>query len=152
MRTAWPLLAGIGALAVGTALGWAPGLVDALVAPPAIVRAALVAGSLILGLWLLGRAVARIGAAQGSDAEAVGPLAAATPTPAATPAERDLAGLVRAVRLVFLAVAAFAAAGGWLLGSALPLVVALVIAGVDVVETTFLLLVVAVRRPGSAGR
>ncbi len=151
MRTAWPLLAGIGALAVGTAFGWAPGLVDALVAPPAIVRAALVAGSLILGLWLLGRAVGRIGA-QGGDAGAVGPAAAATPSPDATPDERDLAGLVRAVRLVFLAVAAFAAAGGWLLGSALPLIVALVIAGVDVVETTFLLLVVAVRRPGSAGR
>lgn len=154
MRTAWPLLAGIGALVVGTAFGWAAGLVDALVAPPAIVRAALVTGSLILGLWLLGRAVARIGAVQGGGPEAVGPAGAgpSTPSPVAMPDERDLAGLVRGVRLVFLAVAAFAAAGGWLLGSALPLIVALVIAGVDVVETTFLLLVVGVRRPPSAGR
>ena len=47
---------------------------------------------------------------------------------------------------VFLAVAAFAAAGGWLVGHPLPFIVALVIAGVDVLETSFLLLVVAVRR------
>jgi hypothetical protein len=46
---------------------------------------------------------------------------------------------------VFLAVAAFAAASGWLLGHSLPLVVALVIAGVDVLETSFLLIVVALR-------
>ena len=49
------------------------------------------------------------------------------------------------MRYVFLAVAAFAAAAGWLIGHPLPFVVALVIAGVDVLETTFLLLVVAVR-------
>ena len=41
----------------------------------------------------------------------------------------DIAGLVRGVRLVFLAVAAFAAAGGWLVGHPLPFIVALVIAG-----------------------
>jgi hypothetical protein len=57
----------------------------------------------------------------------------------------DIAGLVRGVRLVFLAVAAFAAAGGWLVGHPLPFIIALVIAGVDVLETTFLLLVVAAR-------
>ena len=50
------------------------------------------------------------------------------------------------VRLVFLAVAAFAAAVGWLVGHPLPFIVALVIAGVDMLETSFLLLVVAVRR------
>jgi hypothetical protein len=53
--------------------------------------------------------------------------------------------MIRAVRLVFLAVAAFAAAAGWLIGHPLPLVVALVIAGVDVLETSFLLVVVALR-------
>jgi hypothetical protein len=46
------------------------------------------------------------------------------------------------VRLVFLAVAGFAAAAGWALGHPLPLLVALVIAGIDVIETSFLLLVV----------
>jgi hypothetical protein len=34
---------------------------------------------------------------------------------------------------------------GWFLGSALPIVVALVIAGIDVIETTVLLLVTQVR-------
>jgi CHASE2 domain-containing sensor protein len=53
--------------------------------------------------------------------------------------------LVRAVRVAFLAVGAFAAAAGWLLGSPVPIVAALVIAGVDVVETSFLLLVTAGR-------
>jgi hypothetical protein len=57
--------------------------------------------------------------------------------------------LVRAVRVAFLAVGAFAAAAGWLLGSPVPIVAALVIAGVDVVETSFLLLVTAAR-DGSA--
>ena len=45
--------------------------------------------------------------------------------------------------LVFLALASAAAGAGWALGDPLPLVVALVIAGIDVVETSFLLLVVA---------
>ena len=49
--------------------------------------------------------------------------------------------MIRAVRLAFLAVAAFAAAGAWLVGQEVFLVVAAVIAGVDVIETTFLLLV-----------
>jgi hypothetical protein len=53
--------------------------------------------------------------------------------------------LIRGVRLLFLAVAAFAAASGWLLGSAMPVVVGLVIAAVDVIETTALLLIT---RPG----
>jgi hypothetical protein len=48
--------------------------------------------------------------------------------------------MVRGVRLAFLAVAAFAAATGWILGHPLPLIVGLVIAGIDVVETSFLLL------------
>jgi hypothetical protein len=53
--------------------------------------------------------------------------------------------MIRGVRFVFLAVAALAAASGWLLGHPLPLVVALVIAGVDVLETSFLLIVVGLR-------
>jgi len=53
--------------------------------------------------------------------------------------------MIRGVRLVFLAVAALAAGAGWILGHPLPLVVALVIAGVDVLETSFLLLVVNIR-------
>ena len=128
--------AGVLALVVGTAMGWDSRLVDAVVAPPLIVRAGLVSASLLLGAWLLLRAVARIADAQADDAAAG----------SGDPGTRDLRGLVRAVRLVFLAVAAFAAAGGWILGSPLPLIVALVIAGMDVVETSFLLVVVGPTR------
>jgi hypothetical protein len=53
----------------------------------------------------------------------------------------DPRALIRGVRLLFLAVAAFAAAAGWLLGSAMPIVVGLVIGAVDVIETTALLVV-----------
>ena len=56
--------------------------------------------------------------------------------------------MVRGIRLVFLAVAALAAALGWILGHPLPIVIALIIAGVDVIETSFLLLVVRTRRQG----
>ena len=62
-----------------------------------------------------------------------------------TPVSDDVPGLIRAVRLAFLAVAAFAAAAGWAIGHPLPLIVAAVIAGIDVIETSFLLLVVGRR-------
>jgi hypothetical protein len=126
------LFAGGLALAVGTLLGWNSALLDAIATPPALIRAALVAGSVVLGLWLLSRALQRLSVSRGPGRGAM--------------SGTDVAGLVRGVRLVFLAVAAFAAAGGWLVGHPLPFIVALVIAGVDVLETTFLLLVVAVRR------
>ncbi len=126
-----PLGAGIAALVAGTLFGWDSRLVETLVSPPAIVRAALVAAAIVIGARLLVRAVTGLSVAgQAGDA-------------------RDLAGMVRAIRLVFLAVAAFAASAGWILGSPLPLVLALVIAGVDVVETSFLLLVVGARRGSS---
>jgi hypothetical protein len=86
----------------------------------------------VAGLWLLARALRLLA---DSRSPASGEMSG-----------RDLAGLVRGVRLVFLAVAAFAAAGGWLVGHPLPFIVALVIAGVDILETSFLLLIVAVRR------
>ena len=83
----------------------------------------------MVGGALLGRSVARIGEGRGDPA-----------------GEPNLPLMVRGVRLAFLAVAAFAAAAGWLLGHPLPIVIALVIAGVDVIETSFLLLVVRTRR------
>jgi hypothetical protein len=54
--------------------------------------------------------------------------------------------MLRGIRLAFLALAALSVALGWAIGSALPFVVALIIAGIDVIETSFLLIVV--RRPG----
>jgi hypothetical protein len=111
----------IGALAVALATfnGGNPALVDALVHPPTLIRAGLVGASATIALTLLARGLSRL---------AVGTA--------------DVAGLVRGVRLVFLALAAAAAGAGWVLGDPLPIVVALVIAGIDVIETSLLLVVV----------
>lgn len=130
-RVLW-MLAGVAALVGGTMLGWNGDLLEALATPPVAIRAALVGLSVVAGLWCLRAAVVRIGAGRTAPEDEL--------------ATRDLVSLVRGVRFVFLAVAAFAAAGGWLLGHPLPLVVALVIAGVDILETTFLLIVVSLRR------
>ena len=124
-RTGALVALALGALAVAlaTVAGWNSGLLDALVEPPPLIRAALVGGAVALGVVLLGRSVTRMAGA----------------------GEHDVPGLIRAVRLAFLAVAAFAASVGWLVGNPLPLVIAAVIAGIDVLETSFLLLVVARR-------
>ena len=132
-RLAW-LLGGAAAIAGGTALGWDPTALASVVTPPPLIRAALVGGSAALGVVLL---IAALGRLAGPPPDDLAPPRSA--------GERDIAGMIRGVRLVFLAVAAFAAASGWLLGHPLPLVVALVIAGVDVLETSFLLIVVALR-------
>lgn len=115
----------LGVLAVGAAtiVGWNEGILDALITPPPVIRAALVGASIVLGGWLLIQSVSRMSSA----------------------GTTDVPGLIRAVRLAFLAVAAFAAAAGWALAHPLPLVVAAVIAGIDVIETSFLLLVVGRR-------
>ncbi len=124
-----PIGIGIVVLVVGTLAGWDGGIITAIATPPIIVRAGLTAAAVVVGLRLLAGAITRIEASE--------------PTPEGY---RDLVSLTRGVRLAFLAVAAFAAAAGWFLGSALPLVVAFIIAGVDVVETSFLLVVMATRR------
>lgn len=120
---------GAGALAVvlATVAGTNEGLLDAVVSPPVVVRAALVAAAVVVGIALLARSVGRMGEA-GTE---------------------DVPGLIRAVRLAFLAVAAFAAAAGWALAHPLPLIVAAVIAGIDVIETSLLLLVVGGRHASS---
>lgn len=126
-------LAGIGAAAL---LGRSD-LLEAIVTPPALVRAALVGAMVVLAVALLRAAVDRFRAA-GADA---GPLA-----------EIDAIVMLRGIRLAFLALAAVAAGIGWLLGHPLPLVVAAVIAAVDLAETSLLLLVAGVRGGGDAGR
>jgi len=118
------LVAGIGAIVLAVAIGLDPTLVEAIVRPPEIVRAALVGLTVVAGLWLLGRAMTLIETSRRPDA---------------TP---DLPVMVRGIRLVFLAVAMFATGAGWGLGHPLPIVIALIIAGIDVIETSFLLLVV----------
>jgi hypothetical protein len=116
---------GLGILAVlaATVVGWNEGWLDTLVTPPPLIRAALAGGSVVLGIALLARSVERMAVA----------------------GTADVPGLIRAVRLSFLGVAALAAAAGWALGNPLPLIVAAVIAGIDVIETSFLLLVVGRR-------
>jgi hypothetical protein len=140
-RLAW-LIAGAGAIAAGTALGWDAAALTAFVTPPAPIRAALVGLAAAIGIWLLSAALALLAAnPHEGDADRIEP----DDPDASLDARRDIAAMIRGVRLVFLAVAAFAAGAGWLLGHPLPLVVALVIAGVDVLETSFLLLVVSLR-------
>jgi len=113
---------GLGVLAVvgATFAGTNGTFLDALVHPVPIVRAALVGGSAALAVILLARGLTRL--AEGTT---------------------DVPGMIRGVRLVFLAVAAVSAGLAWVLADPLPLIVALVIAGIDVLETSFLLLVVA---------
>jgi hypothetical protein len=120
-RTAALVALALGALAVvaATLVGQDPARLDAIVKPPALIRAALVGVAAVLGVTCLVRGLTRL-----------------------STGTSDVPGLVRGVRYLFLAVAAAAAAAGWLLGEALPLVIALVIAGVDVVETSLLLIVV----------
>jgi hypothetical protein len=132
-RVAW-LLVGALAMAGGTALGWNADALSAVATPPPYLRAALVGLAVAIGLVLLLGALNRLA----GDPDDVGRVRAGEPP-------RDIAAMIRGVRFVFLAVAAFAAASGWLLGHPLPLVVALVIAGVDILETSFLLIVVGLR-------
>jgi hypothetical protein len=132
-RLAW-LLAGGAALLGGTLLGWNAELLTALARPAPLLRAAFTAVVVVVALWCIVEAVRRL--------EEGRHLAAEQAT------TRDLVSLVRGVRYVFLAVAALSAAAGWLIGHPLPFVIALVIAGVDILETTFLLVVVALRHDG----
>lgn len=130
------LLAGLAAVAIAMAAGLAPGLLETIARPAPIVRAALAGASIVLGGGLLLSALRRIDSSVRREAGDAGTTRLS---------DADLGMLVRGVRLVFLAAAAFAAASGWVLGEPLPLIVALVIAGVDVVETSFLLLVASRR-------
>lgn len=121
-RTGAAVAIGLGALAVvgATALGAEPRWLDALVTPPPLIRAGLVTASGVVAVALLARFLERVSSAR-SD---------------------DVRGLIRGVRYAFLALAALAAGTAWLVSHPLPLVVAAVIAGIDVIETSVLLLVV----------
>lgn len=129
------LLGGLAAIGIVWVTGAADELLQVLARPPAVVRSFLSGFFIVLGGWLLLAATRRIDGATAHDLPADGGRIS----------DADLGALVRAVRLVFLSAASLTAAGGWLLGDPLPLVIAMVIAGVDVVETSFLLLV-ATRR------
>ena len=129
------LVAGFAALAIAMVSGAVPSLFTQIATPPPILRAALAGAAIVIGGRLLLSATRRIDASMRRDTGLTNRIS-----------DADLGAMVRGVRLVFLAAASFTAAAGWLLGEPLPLVIALVIAGVDVVETSFLLLVATSRR------
>ena len=131
------LVGGVAAVALAMLAGFLPAVFDLVASPPAIIRAGLAGVAIVIGGRLLLSAVRRIDASFRRDRATEGRIS-----------DADLGTMVRGVRLVFLAAAAFTAAAGWILGEPLPLVIALVIAGVDVVETSFLLLVATARRSG----
>jgi hypothetical protein len=131
-RAALGLVAGLVAVALAASSGAAADLLTAIVSPPPIVRAALVGGFGLAGIRLLGMSLDRIRAApplrtsEGRETQLT---------------NRELGPMLRGIRFVFLAAAAFTAAGGWLIGESLPIVAAAIIAGVDLAETSLLLLV-----------
>jgi hypothetical protein len=131
---ALPLIAGLIALGLAMAAGGSGDLLVLIATPPPIVRAALAAVMVVAGAWLLVRAIGQIGA-----------VAEAKPREPGEISSGELRAMVRAVRGVFLAAAAFSAGSGWLIGHPLPIIVALVIAGVDVVETSLLLVLAGIR-------
>jgi hypothetical protein len=59
--------------------------------------------------------------------------------------DKDPRGLIRAIRLMFVAVGLFAVAVGWFIGSPVPVVAGIVITAIDLLETSFLLLVTQAR-------
>ena len=123
LKARQPLLLLLGVLVlVGTVVAGSSDLIVRLLEPPFWAALPLAIAACLVGFVMASKAAERLRGASG-----------------------DPRSLIRGVRLIFLAVAAFAAAAGWFLGSAMPIVVALVIAAVDVVETTALLLVTRVR-------
>jgi hypothetical protein len=129
------LIGGIVAIVLAMVVGIAPDMLALVAAPPPIVRAGLAGAAIVIGGRLLVSAVRRIDTSIRREAAPGGRIS-----------DADLGRLVRGVRLVFLAAASFTAAAGWILAEPLPLVIALVVAGVDVIETSFLLLVATSRR------
>ncbi len=115
------LVGGIVLVVAATILGGA-GAFGPILEPPFPAGLLLGVAAGIFGVVVVLRAIARIG-----------------------PARTDARELIRAVRLLFVAVGLFAAAAGWIVGSALPIVVGLVIVGIDVIETSFLLIITAAR-------
>jgi hypothetical protein len=115
------LFVGVGAIVLAMVAGRSDLLAD-LFQPPMPARLVLGVGAGVVALVIALRATERLGGADGDARE-----------------------LIRAVRLLFLAVGVAAVSAGWVIGSPVPVVAGLVIAGVDVLETTFLLLVTAAR-------
>jgi hypothetical protein len=115
------LLLGALAIVVATLAGWNPAAAALILEPPLPARIMLASFATVLAVLTLFTAADRLGTS------------------------REPRDLIRSVRLLFLAVAAASAAAGWFLGSGVPVVAGLVIAGIDVIETSLLLVVTAAR-------
>lgn len=141
------LVIGVVAVAAVSVPGLLSDALRVIASPPALVRAFLAAVAVVGGLALLRRALLQIESNRtGTVARLVAESQPGKPLGGLSSGE--VAAMVRGVRYAFLAAAALAAAAGWILGEALPLLIALVIAGVDLAETSFLLLVALGRRSG----
>ena len=115
------LVLGVGAVVLASVAG-GTGVLGRILEPPFPLGLLLAAAAAILGFVVLLRAAGHAGAAR-----------------------EDARELIRAVRLIFVAVGCLAAAVGWIIGSGVPIIAGLIIVGIDVIETTFLLLVTASR-------
>ncbi|HTS14922.1 MAG TPA: hypothetical protein VMH24_04590 [Candidatus Sulfotelmatobacter sp.] len=122
-----PLLLGLAALIAIAVAGQDGTLLQQVADPPLAARLALGGAAAALGVVFLVGGLERL--APGAEA----------------------ATLVRGVRLLFLAVGAAAGSVGWLAGLPVFLVAAAIVAGVDVVETSFLLLVTVRHGDGPRG-
>lgn len=118
-----PLALGFAALGLATATGWQHALERLVLDPLPPVRAALALACVAAAFMTFGRSVGLLSAPDGP------------------------VRLVRGVRLSFVALAFLAAAAGYALHLSLAVVMGLVIGGVDVIETTLVLAVIAVRHP-----
>ncbi len=125
-----PLAAGVALLVVGGFIGLNPSVLDVVLNGPILVRLALAAAAGLVGVWYLLSALTRL-AGNGGERTDDEPAAG----------RRPFAEMVRGVRYVFLAIAASAVASAFIVGHPLPLIIGLIVAAVDVIETSFLLIV-----------
>lgn len=122
-----PLVAGVALLLVGGLIGLNPDALDAALKGPIVVRLALAAAAALVAVWYLLSAMSRLAGGSGS--------------PEAGPTRRPFAEMVRGVRYVFLAIASVAVGAAFVVSHPLPLIIGLIVAAVDVIETSFLLIV-----------
>src|SRR5262245_5670781 len=101
---AFALTAGIAAIVLAMLAGATFGLFQAIAAPPPAIRAALAGVAIVTGGWLLRFALRRLDASMARREDGTRPSVS----------DADLSVMVRGVRFVFLAAAAFTAAGGWI--------------------------------------
>jgi hypothetical protein len=122
-------MAGVALLLAGGLIGLNPDALDAALAGPIVVRLALAAAAALVGAWCLLSGVNRL-AGEGSS-----------PPIGEGAAPRPFSEMVRGVRYVFLAIAALAVGSAFVVGHPLPLIIGLIVAAVDVIETSLLLVV-----------